>query len=123
MSTELAVLVLSLWASWRLAFSNLAWWPLSFSQFTTEVKSIEMHPESSSEAFPGDSVSFNDKNMSVSDVCHGNVAGDSKDNPLMKAAGFIAQVIVLHHAGQLSAGCTPVPHCHTAHIAGKFAEL
>uniref|UniRef100_A0A8C5YHJ4 Tr-type G domain-containing protein n=1 Tax=Microcebus murinus TaxID=30608 RepID=A0A8C5YHJ4_MICMU len=87
---------------------------------TTEVKSVEMHHEALSEALPGDNVGFNVKNVSVKDVCHGNVAGDSKNDPPMEAAGFTAQVIILNHAGQISAGYTPVLDCHTAHIACKF---
>uniref|UniRef100_A0A8B9FV77 GTP-eEF1A C-terminal domain-containing protein n=1 Tax=Amazona collaria TaxID=241587 RepID=A0A8B9FV77_9PSIT len=86
---------------------------------TTEVKSVEMHHEALSEALPGDNI----KNMSVKDVCCGNVAGDSKNDPPMEAAGFTAQVIILNHPGQISAGYTPVLDCHTAHIACKFTEL
>ncbi|MBZ3871953.1 Elongation factor 1-alpha 1 [Sciurus carolinensis] len=82
-----------------------------------------MHPEALSEALPGDSVGFNDKNVSVKDVCRGNVAGDGKNDPPMEAAGFTAQVIILNHPGQISAGYAPVLDCHTAHIACKFAEL
>ncbi|MBZ3869528.1 Elongation factor 1-alpha 1 [Sciurus carolinensis] len=90
---------------------------------TTEVKSVEMHPEALSEALPGDNVGFNVKNVSVKDVRHGSVAGDSKNDPPMEAAGFTAQVIILNHQGQISAGYAPVLDCHTAHIACKFAEL
>uniref|UniRef100_A0A673TCW2 Elongation factor 1-alpha n=1 Tax=Suricata suricatta TaxID=37032 RepID=A0A673TCW2_SURSU len=90
---------------------------------TTEVKSDEMHHEALSEALPGDNVGLNVKNVSVKDVCRGNVAGDSKNDPLMEAAGFTAQVIILNHPGQISAGYAPVLDCHTAHIACKFAEL
>ncbi|XP_042638054.1 elongation factor 1-alpha 1-like [Orycteropus afer afer] len=90
---------------------------------TTEVKSVEMHHEALSEALPGDNVGFNFKNISVKDVRHGNVAGDSKNDPPMEAAGFTAQVIILNHPGQISAGCAPVLGCHTAQIACKFAEL
>ena len=74
-------------------------------------------------ALPGDNVSFNVKNVSVKDVRRGNVAGDSKTDPPMEAAGFTAQVIILNHPGQISAGYAPVLDCHTAHIACKFAEL
>ncbi|KAK1342054.1 hypothetical protein QTO34_016807 [Cnephaeus nilssonii] len=55
---------------------------------TTEVKSVEMHHEALSEVLPEDNVSFNVKNMSVKDVRRGNVAGDSKNDPPMEAAGF-----------------------------------
>nr|XP_035149011.2 elongation factor 1-alpha 1-like [Callithrix jacchus] len=90
---------------------------------TTEVKSVEMHHEALSEALPRDNVGFNVKNVSVKDVRRGNVAGDSKNDPPMEAAGFTAQVIILNHPGQISAGYAPVLDCHTAHIACKFAEL
>ncbi|EGV93281.1 Elongation factor 1-alpha 1 [Cricetulus griseus] len=53
----------------------------------------------------------------------GNVASDSKNDPPMEAAGFTAQVIILNHPGQISAGYASVLDCHTAHIASKFAEL
>ncbi|OBS79935.1 hypothetical protein A6R68_21863, partial [Neotoma lepida] len=58
---------------------------------TTEVKSVEMHHEALSEALPGDNVDFNVKNVSVKDVRRGNIAGDSKNDPPMEAAGFTAQ--------------------------------
>ena len=35
---------------------------------TTEVKSVEMHHESLTEALPGDNVGFNIKNVSVKDI-------------------------------------------------------
>ncbi|KAK1339926.1 hypothetical protein QTO34_018490 [Cnephaeus nilssonii] len=103
MSTKLVVLVLSLWTEWRLLFSNPA------VNVRTEVKSVEMYHEALSEALPGDNVDFNVKKVSVKEVCHGSVAGDSKNDPPMEAAGFTAQA--------------PVLGCHTAHIACKFAEL
>nr|XP_055173028.1 LOW QUALITY PROTEIN: elongation factor 1-alpha 1-like [Nyctereutes procyonoides] len=90
---------------------------------TTEVKSVEMHHEALSEALPGDIVGFNVKNISVKDVCCGNMAGDSKNDPPMEAAGFMAQMIILNHPGQISAGYAPVLDGHTAHIAYRFAEL
>ena len=54
---------------------------------TTEVKSVEMHHEALSEALLGANVGFNVKNVSVKDVCRGNVAADSKNDPPMEASG------------------------------------
>lgn len=59
---------------------------------TTEVKSVEMHHESLTEALPGDNVGFNVKNVSVKDIRRGNVAGDSKNDPPRKTESFNAQV-------------------------------
>lgn len=59
---------------------------------TTEVKSVEMHHESLSEALPGDNVGFNVKNVSVKDIRRGNVAGDSKNDPPRGCKTFTAQV-------------------------------
>merc|ERR1711997_1192718 len=90
---------------------------------TTEVKSVEMHHESLTEAVPGDNVGFNVKNVSVKDIKRGNVASDSKNKPASGVSDFTAQVIVLNHPGQVSNGYSPVLDCHTAHIACKFAEI
>ena len=93
------------------------------ANLTTEVKSVEMHHESLTEGLPGDNVGFNIKNVSVKEIRRGFVTSDSKNDPAKEAASFNAQVIVLNHPGQISAGYSPVVDCHTAHIACKFAEL
>ncbi len=62
------------------------------ANITTEVKSVEMHHESLTEATPGDNVGFNIKNVSVKDIRRGNVAGDSKNDPPQQAGSFNAQV-------------------------------
>jgi len=90
---------------------------------TTEVKSVEMHHESLSEALPGDNVGFNIKNVSVKEIKRGNVAGDSKNDPPKGAKNFYAQVIILNHPGEIKNGYAPVLDCHTAHIACKFEEI
>uniref|UniRef100_A0A3Q3XEV2 Elongation factor 1-alpha n=1 Tax=Mola mola TaxID=94237 RepID=A0A3Q3XEV2_MOLML len=93
------------------------------SNFTSEVKSVEMHHESLAEALPGDNVGFNVKNLSVKDIKRGNVAGDVKNNPPCKTTNFTAQVIVMQHPGEIHVGYTPVTDCHTAHVSCKFAEM
>merc|ERR1712222_265224 len=93
------------------------------NMLTTEVKSVEMHHESLPEAVPGDNVGFNVKNVSVKDIKRGYVASDSKNDPAAGAASFVAQVIIMNHPGQISAGYCPVLDCHTSHIACKFETL
>ncbi|XP_004405705.1 PREDICTED: elongation factor 1-alpha 1-like [Odobenus rosmarus divergens] len=66
----------------------------------TEVKSAETHHEALSEAIPGDSVGFNVKNISVKDVRHGTVAGDSENDPPTEAPGFTAQEKIEHSSGK-----------------------
>jgi len=90
---------------------------------TTEVKSVEMHHETLPEAIPGDNVGFNVKNVSVKEIKRGYVASDSKNDPAAGAASFVAQVIIMNHPGQISAGYCPVLDCHTSHIACKFETL
>lgn len=90
---------------------------------TTEVKSVEMHHESLTEAVPGDNVGFNVKNVSVKELRRGYVAGDSKNNPPKATGEFTAQVVVLNHPGQIANGYSPVLDCHTAHIACRFQEI
>ncbi|KAJ1771038.1 translation elongation factor EF-1 alpha, partial [Coemansia sp. RSA 1843] len=86
---------------------------------TTEVKSVEMHHEVLTQGLHLDIVVFNVKN----DIRRGNVCSDSKNDPAKPAESFLAQVIVMNHPGQISAGYAPVLDCHTAHIACKFSEL
>jgi len=90
---------------------------------TTEVKSVEMHHEQLTEALPGDNVGFNVKNVAVKDLRRGFVASDSKNSPASGCASFNAQVIILNHPGQISAGYSPVIDCHTAHISCRFQDL
>lgn len=59
---------------------------------TSEVKSVEMHHESLTEALPGDNVGFNVKNLSIKDLRRGYVCGDSKNDPPKKTDNFKAQV-------------------------------
>ena len=62
------------------------------TNLSTEVKSVEMHHETLTEAVPGDNVGFNVKNVSVKDLRRGFVAGDSKNDPPRECADFTTQV-------------------------------
>merc|ERR1712194_981805 len=68
---------------------------------STDVKSVEMHHEQVPEAIPGDNVVFNVKGLSVTDIKRGYVAGDAKNVPPSDTDYFKAQVIVMHHPGQI----------------------
>jgi len=87
------------------------------------IKSCETHHEQVDEAFPGDNVGFNVKNVSVKDLRRGYVASDADDQPASGVDKFEAQVMIMNHPGQISVGYTPVIDCHTAHIACQFTKL
>jgi len=99
--------------------------PLVFapSGIASKCHSVEMHHQQLAEAPPGLNVGFAVKGVSVKDVRRGHVAGNEKTDPPAEAESFIAQVIVLNHPGQISAGYTPVLDCHTSHIACRFDAI
>lgn len=63
---------------------------------TNEGKSFGMYHEASVK-LSGDNVGFNVMSISVKHVHHGNVAGDSKNDPLIGLAGFTTQGLILNH--------------------------
>jgi elongation factor 1-alpha len=81
-----------------------------------EVKSIEMHHEEVNEALPGDNIGWNVRGVGKKDIRRGDVCGHP-DKPPMVAKEFKAQIVVLQHPSAISAGYTPVFHCHTAQVA------
>ena len=87
-----------------------------------EVKSVEMHHTSLAQAIPGDNVGFNVRGISKTDVKRGDVAGPV-DNPPTVAKSFTARIMVLNHPSVITAGYTPVFHCHTAQVACTFEAL
>jgi len=89
---------------------------------TGEVKSIEMHHQQIPEAKPGDNVGFNVRGINKTDVRRGDVVGHP-DNPPTVVKEFIGQIIVLQHPTVMTAGYTPVFHCHTASVACKIEEI
>ncbi len=87
-----------------------------------EVKSIEMHHQQINEAKPGDNIGFNVRGVSKQDISRGEVVGHP-NNPPTVAKEFIAQIIVLQHPTVITAGYTPVFHCHTASVACTIEEI
>ncbi len=87
-----------------------------------EVKTIEMHHEQINQAEPGDNVGFNVRGIAKNDIRRGDVAGPV-DNPPTVAKSFTAQIMVLNHPSVITAGYTPVFHCHTAQVACTFEAI
>jgi len=87
-----------------------------------EVKSIEIHHQQIPEAKPGDNVGFNVRGVSKEQIRRGDVAG-STSNPPTVAKEFTAQIVVLQHPSVITAGYTPVFHCHTASVACTITEI
>jgi elongation factor 1-alpha len=87
-----------------------------------EVKSIEMHHENIAQAEPGDNVGFNCRGIAKNEVRRGDVAGPI-DNPPSVAKTFEARIMVLNHPSVMTAGYTPVFHCHTAQVACIIEEI
>jgi elongation factor 1-alpha len=87
-----------------------------------EVKSIEMHHEEVNEALPGDNIGWNVRGVGKKDIRRGDVCGHP-DKPPMVAKEFKAQIVVLQHPSAISAGYTPVFHCHTAQIACTITAI
>jgi elongation factor 1-alpha len=87
-----------------------------------EVKSIEMHHQNVPQAGPGDNVGFNVRNVSKEQIKRGDVVGHP-NNPPTVAKEFTAQIVVLNHPTVLTAGYTPVFHCHTSSVACNIEEI
>lgn len=87
-----------------------------------EVKSIELHHQSIPEAKPGDNIGFNVRGVSKEQIKRGDVVGHIS-NPPTVAKEFIAQIVVLQHPTVITAGYTPVFHCHTASVACTIEEI
>lgn len=87
-----------------------------------EVKSIETHHESVTQAEPGDNIGFNVRGVGKTDIRRGDVLGHTKSPPTV-AKDFTAQIIILQHPSAITVGYAPVFHSHTAQIACRFVEL
>lgn len=89
---------------------------------TGEVKSIEMHHEEIPQALPGDNIGFNVRGVDKNAIRRGDVCGPVDKQPTV-AQEFKAQIVVLQHPSAISAGYTPVFHCHTAQVACTITQI
>jgi elongation factor 1-alpha len=87
-----------------------------------EVKSIEMHHEEVPQAVPGDNIGWNVRGVGKNDVRRGDVCGPTA-NPPSVADEFTGQIVVLQHPSAITAGYTPVFHCHTTQTACTLMSI
>ncbi len=87
-----------------------------------EVKTVEMHHESLSQAEAGDNVGCNIRGVGKKDIARGDVICDAS-KPAPVVAEFIGQVAVISHPTVIAKGYTPVFHVHTAQVPCQFIEL
>jgi elongation factor 1-alpha len=87
-----------------------------------EVKTVEAHHESLSEAPAGMNVGVNLRGIGKKDIARGDVICDAA-YPISIVEEFIAQIAVINHPTVLAKGYTPVFHIHTAQVPCQFTEL
>jgi elongation factor 1-alpha len=87
-----------------------------------EVKTIEMHHETISEATAGDNVGVNIRGVGKKDIARGDVIC-AADTPIPVVEEFVAMITVINHPTVLAKGYTPVFHVHTAQVPCQFVEL
>ncbi|MCJ7720434.1 MAG: elongation factor 1-alpha, partial [Candidatus Hadarchaeum sp.] len=87
-----------------------------------EVRSMEMHHESITQAGPGDNIGFNVRGVAKTEIRRGDVAGHP-DKPPSVTRDFTAKIIVLAIPTQLTPGFAPLFHCHAASISGRIEQI
>jgi len=87
-----------------------------------EIKTIEAHHETMSEAPAGENVGVNIRGIGKKDIARGDVICEAA-NPIPVVEEFIGQIAVINHPTVLAKGYTPVFHVHTAQVPCQFVEL
>lgn len=87
-----------------------------------EVRSVEMHHETLTEAEAGDNVGVNIRGLGKKDMARGDVICDAAQ-PATIAEEFIAKIAVIDHPTVIAKGYTPVFHVHTGQVPCQFVEL
>ena len=87
-----------------------------------EIKTIEAHHESHTEAPAGMNVGVNVRGVGKKDIARGDVICEASA-PVPIAEEFVGQIAVINHPTVLAKGYTPVFHIHTAQVPCQFVEL
>ena len=87
-----------------------------------EIKTVEMHHESLSQAIAGDNVGINIRGVGKKDIARGDIIC-AAESPATIAEEFTARVAVINHPTVIAKGYTPVFHVHTAQVPCQFMEL
>jgi elongation factor 1-alpha len=87
-----------------------------------EIKTIEAHHETHSEAPAGMNVGVNVRGVGKKDIARGDVICEAA-NPVPIVEEFIGTITVINHPTVLAKGYTPVFHIHTAQVPCQFVEL
>ncbi|NMA44202.1 MAG: translation elongation factor EF-1 subunit alpha [Candidatus Diapherotrites archaeon] len=87
-----------------------------------EVKTMEEHHTTLTEAKPGNNIGFSVRGLGADDMGRGDVIGPVT-NPPTVAKSFEAQIVVLNHPTAIPIGYTPVFHLHTVQMSMTLTEI
>lgn len=87
-----------------------------------EVRTIEMHHETLSQAQAGDNVGISIRGVGKKDIARGDVIGDAA-NPPKVVKEFTAKIAVINHPTVIAKGYTPVFHVHTAQVPCRVEAI
>ena len=97
-----------------------------------ECGAVEMHQQQLAQAVAGDQVGFSlltssddaaDSEITAGGIQRGSVASNPGWYPAKQVAEFLGHIILFNTASPVSAGYTPMLHCHNAYIPCKFASI
>lgn len=90
---------------------------------TAEVESIRKGAQSITEAKGGEVVGASLGGVPAGSIRRGMVASSGSNDPAADAESFLAQIVVLHHPGEIRQGYCPQIAVGTAQVPCEFEEL
>ena len=93
------------------------------SNLIRPIRSMERHRDEMEQAFPGDNVGLNIKDVTLRDLHRGDVISNANDRPACTVRSFDAQVTLVNHPGQIQDGYCPAIHVHTKHVSCRFTKI